>query len=265
MTANGISRRSVLKKGALATGALVVGSSSTAAAGIGDGRVAHYTLNNIHMNKDTEEKVKDLVFDASTYKNHGTWEGDEDDPMVKDGAIGNAYEFDGDDYVDVDFGDGSEIIYEDWTVSGWIKAANWNDSTRKEWLSITEDRTDYRPLDFVHEDGKIKHYRGEAAGEVMAYDVSDVSGWHHMLVTQKRTSSDNVDLVMYFDGNQVDMDSGAYENMRPSLRFYMGRIAAASPTSPDRFYWDGKLDEVRVYNRALSSSEITDLATMDEE
>lgn len=261
---HGISRRSVLHKGVIASGVLVLGGTAatgTAAADIGDGRVGHYNLNNLHMNKETGEKIKNFVHDASPEKNHGTWEGDETDPVV-DGWVGNALTFDGNDWVSLNFGDGSEIVYEDWTISGWINPADWSDTSRKEWLSVSEDRSTGRPLDLVHEDGKIKHYRGLAAGEVMAHDVSGESGWHHMLVTQKRTDSSTVDLTMYFDGVEVDSTSGDYENMRPSLQFYLGRVAGSDP---DRFYWDGEIDEVRVYNRVLSDSEIDDLAAMGDE
>jgi hypothetical protein len=165
-----------------------------------------------------------------------------------------AMDFDGnDDYVEID---SSSSNLESWTVSGWIKLDDWSDSARKEWLSVSEDETTAKPLDFVHESGDIKHYRGNAAGEVMSHDVSTEQGWHHMLVTQTRTSDSNVDLAMYFDGSEVDTDSGDYENMRPSLDFSVGRIAGGNP---DRFYWTGQVDEIRIYDESLAQSEIDDL------
>lgn len=233
------------------TGLAVVGgvaASGTAAAGTGDGRVGHYTMNSIEDDG--------TVHDASPAENHGTNHGAT--VVEGGGAVGNAFEFDGDDHIAVDYGGESPEILENWTVSGRISPADWGDDDRKEWLSVTEDRTTTRPLDFVHEAGKIKHYRGQAAGEVMAYDVSEQSGWHHMLVTQERVDSSTVDLVMYLDGSEVATASGDYENMRPGVDYNIGRIAGGVP---DRFYWDGKIGEIRVYDRVLSDEEIESLAT----
>ena len=273
-----------------ATG-VVLGGSATPLE-VGSDGVERYLL--LELPRDVGNEVQsdaiefDLVFEAEQVRNNdgfepssdlvGYWPlnsvGDgtaadlsgngNDGAVVGDvspagGQVAGAGSFDGsDDYID-SFGVGSstdDVILQDWTVSGWIYPSDWNDDSRKEWLSISEDQTADRPLDFVHEGGKIKHYRGQAAAQVMSSDVSTESGWHHMAVTQERTSPSSVDLAMYFDASQVDTVSGDYENMRPSLNIAIGRFAG-SPA--DRFYWDGKVDDVRVYDRALSSSEVTEI------
>lgn len=253
-----VTRRQALKNGAAATGAVIVGgtaASGTAGAGIGEGRVVHYHLNSL-QGPDGDE-----VRDASPERNHGTNNGAR---VVGGGAVGNAFEFDGrEDYIDVDYGIGNEVIIENWTVAGWINPSDWSDGDRKEWLSVTEDRTTFRPLDFVHEDGAVKHYRGQAAGEVMSHDVSGETGWHHMAVTQTRLDQNTVALEMFFDGGSpVDSASGNFENMRPSLTFFIGTLARQNDK---HLWWDGRIDEVRVYDRVLPDEEINDLATMDED
>lgn len=170
------------------------------------------------------------------------------------GPYGSAKYFDGGSgYIDVDYGDGEEIIYTDWTVSGWINVFDWSDSNRKEWLSVSEDQTDSRPLDFVHQSGSIKHYRGEAASEVMSHGVSNQTGWHQMTVTQNRTNSNTVKLKMYFDGERVDSITGDYENMRPSLKFNIGRSVQGDQN------WNGRIDDIRLYNETLSENQIKKL------
>ena len=170
------------------------------------------------------------------------------------GVYGSAKDFNGGSgYIDVNYGDGGEIIYTDWTVSGWINVFDWSDSNRKEWLSVSEDRTDSRPLDFVHESGSIKHYRGKADGEVMSHGVSDETGWHQMTVTQNRISSNTVDLIMYFDGERVDSTTADYENMRPSLKFNIGRSVQGN------LNWNGGIDDIRLYNETLSQSQVKKL------
>lgn len=84
------SRRNVLRKGALITGLSVVGNAATArraAAGIGEGRVLHYPMNNI--------RPDGTVKDASPENNHGVNNGA---TVVRgSGQVGNAFEFDGTD------------------------------------------------------------------------------------------------------------------------------------------------------------------------
>lgn len=268
MTANGdgIPRRTALKRGALATGTIVLGGAAvpgTAAAGIGEGRVGHYHLNNLRRNNDPVDSSRTVVHDASPERNHGEWRGGED-PIV-DGPVGNAFEFDADvgEYIDISFGDGEVVTIENWTVAGWIQPSDWDGQERKEWLSVSEDRTDFRPLDFVHEDGDVKHYRGDAAGEVLSHDMSTATGWHHVAVTQNRLDQQSAEVELFVDGGDpVDSASGDYENMRPSLTFYIGTLARPSDRN---FWWDGGIDEVRVYDRVLTDDEIEDLATMDED
>lgn len=170
------------------------------------------------------------------------------------GVYGSAKDFNGNSgYIDVNYGGGEEIIYTDWTVSAWINVFDWSDSDRKEWLSVSEDRSDSRPLDFVHQSGSIKHYRGKAASEVMSHGVSDERGWHQMVVTQNRVDSNKVDLKMYFDSKRVDSVSGDYENMRPSLKFNIGRLVQGD------LNWKGGVDDVRLYDETLSEDEVQDL------
>lgn len=166
------------------------------------------------------------------------------------GKYRNALDFDGNDYINVN---NNISNLENWTVTGWIKPDNWNNNSRDEWLAVTENRTTNKPLDFVLENGSIKHYRGDAAGEVMSYDVSTETGWHQMTVTQERIDSSTVETLLYFDGVQVDSSTGNYENMRPSLDLNIGRITT------DGFYWNGGIDEVRLYGQTLTSNEITAL------
>jgi len=152
--------------------------------------------------------------------------------------------------IDIEYNSSSEVIFEDWTVSGWIKLTDWASQPRKEWLSVSEDQTSSKPLDFVHENGRIVHYRGGAAGSVLSHDVSSVSGWHHVAVRQRRQGASTVTVELFFDGNQVDTTVGNYENMRPSLKFTLGNLVDG------RFDWVDFIDEVRLYNRYLSDEEI---------
>ncbi len=196
----------------------------------------------------------------------GFWRLDTDSGAAKDysgngfnGAVAGAtrtsggvfstdhFYFSGSGYVDADI---SEVAKPDWTVSVWIKPDSWNNGAREEFLSFSEDVSS-KPLDLGIENGQLKHWRGDAAGQVMSYDVSGLSGWHHVTLTQDRTSSSNVDLAMYVDGNQVATASGDYENLYDKLW-----IGASKTTN---FYFSGGVDEAMLFNKSLDQGEIDQL------
>lgn len=258
-----LTRRNVLKKGVLATSAVVIGGTAatgTAAADIGDGRVGHYTLNNLHYNVDKGEKTQDHVHDASPEKNHGTWEGDNDDPVV-DGVVGNAYEFDGsNDRISIDaFTDvsGGPV-----TIAAWA----YPQSSPKDFsnvLSLANEFGDNRTNSVL-----IQH-RGRETGNPFAYYASDGSGglanidsgsiseesWYHVALTQ-----DGEDLRAYLNGSELP-DSPVSVEDYVGVSTNVARIGQ-NAIGKDITFYDAKIDEVRVYNRALSSAEVTELYDM---
>jgi hypothetical protein len=101
---------------------------------------------------------------------------------------------------------------------------------------------------------------GQLYGEVGANDVwtgrviktltsADLNVWKHLTLTY-----DGSAVRMYIDGALVNASTGAHTTTNNPLLF--GRWVPASE------YWDGLIDEVRVYNRALTAAEIqTDMNT----
>jgi len=266
---NELSRRSVLKHSALATGSVVLGSvaaSGTAAAGIGDGRVGHYNLNNLHLNKDTDEKVKDFVHDASPAKNHGTNKGAE---VVKDGKVGKAFEFDGTDYIAIDndpslvFGDGSDDS--PFSVSAWV---NIPEKRNAHVVSKGYETSSLEYLLNVDTDRKWAQFRmydgggGNTIRKRVEYE-NNVGEWHHVVGTYDG-SGDPSGITVYVDSevpNTVDKYESNYTAMSDEGDdVEIGAVLRGS----DRFggFFKGELDEVRIYDRALSDAEVTELYEM---
>lgn len=268
----GVSRRNVLKNGAILAGAIVVGGTGTAAAGSGDGRVGHYTLNNIHMNRDTAEKTRNLVFDASPYKNHGTWEGDEEDPVVRDGAVGNAYAFDGNDYISVAndpslvFGDGSED--DPFSVSAWVNiqpAENGFVVGKGQSVGNLEYLLN---VDTEREWAQFRMYDGGGGNTIrrrVAYPSSYSGGWHHVAGTYDGSGSP-AGISVYVDGiepttvDTLDQNYTAMSDRGDAVE--IGTVLR----DEDEFggFLNGSLDEVRIYDRVLSADEVAELAAMGE-
>jgi hypothetical protein len=80
------------------------------------------------------------------------------------------------------------------------------------------------------------------------------TGWHHVAVTIDRTS---MELTLYLDGRVVT--SGPTQvlpmDMGQTTQNWLGRSQFAADA-----YYMGSVDEVKIYNKALSSLEVLYLA-----
>ena len=77
--------------------------------------------------------------------------------------------------------------------------------------------------------------------------------WHHLVLVQKNNGGQ-----MYLDGSleQTDNSSGKV-NLGLTLKTYMG-----GDLRDYNSYYSGKVDDLRIYSRALSASEIQTLSTI---
>lgn len=259
----GYSRRSILKKGALTTSALVLGGvagTGTAAAGLGDGRVGHYPLNNLKG----RGKTKTTVHDASPYGNDGTNNGAE---VVKDGPVGNAFAFDGtDDYVIVPE-DGSLDLQEELTISFWFRLdGTSDDNAYPRAVSKGQSTTQNGAYGVFIEDGNGVpdriglrfHDENDTKYDIenRSLDRYDDDQWHHVAATYSNPDDTG---RLYFD-NRMAADVTISGDV--SIRTTDDNLRLGDGNG-DR-HLNGRLDEVRIYKRALSSEEVTELYEMRE-
>lgn len=252
-----MSRRGLLRRGVAATGAAIVGSvaaSGTVAAGIGDGRVLDFHLNNINYDRDQGTISSGHVHDASPYKNHGEWSDLDDDPVVKDGAVGNAFAFDGSNDEIVVSSNSSLNPTGAVTVAAWVKpsadissgydnkgvAGKWNAGEGGAqyvlWTGVGGN------LDYTF---SVKTANGRADASAT---ISD-SEWHHIAGVFDGTAS------LYVDGVETTGSSATGDIVTSSVPFKVGNYATGK-------HFAGMIDEARVYDRALSDAEIDDLVAM---
>lgn len=201
-----------------------------------DGLVGHWTFDGPDLDGVT-------AYDRSGEGNNGTLT---NGPTPAIGISGQGLEFDGvDDYVDIntDITDGLSEI----TVCAWAKAdvANIGDSEyiAGEGLGAVLYRMSTEVFNFsTYNDETIV-----AAVSDTAYADTD---WHYVCGTY-----DGAYVDLFVDG--VDDESATNEltgTIRTNaLDFYIGSNCYGS------LNWDGIIDEVRVYNRALGADEIGEL------
>ena len=185
--------------------------------------------------------------DSSGNGNNGTLVGNP--TWAAAGRIGAALTLDGiDDYVN--FGNGASLnITDQVTVSAWIKPDDAGNSEHNPYVakgdtSYALKQNTSNIMEFFIYDGAWYAANSQALG-------TEFNGtWHHVAGTY-----DGVQAKLYIDGVLVgsilhkgDIDSVTYD-------VNIGRDSQ----NTDRFY-DGQIDDVRIYHGALPKSEIVKLA-----
>jgi hypothetical protein len=167
------------------------------------------------------------------------------DPCWTTGQIDGALEFDGvDDYVSC--GTGPALTGTGpFAVSAWVKS----DVTKGQGIVTQRSTTSGNGMYGmgIFRDGRVQFqiYNG-GYGCVVRSDVTVCDGlWHH--VAAVRTNS--TDGEIYVDGRLSGTDSGPARSLN-NVPVWIGR----GFTGP--FYFDGEIDEVMVFDGALSSIEV---------
>ena len=193
------------------------------------------------------------ALDASGNGNDGTLNGD---PQWVDGKIGGALEMDGGDFVDVP--GAADINPESITLATWINFSTVDgaDMERQDYLSRGDDYAfslhEWGFRDGTEAEGKISAIVTSAGGWTVlsGSTLVEPETWYHTTLTYDTGSQM---LKLYLDGEvegKMDLPTGLEHRLGGSLTIgtYNGRDLL------------GKIDEVAIYNRALSGGEIRYLA-----
>ncbi|MCF7865839.1 FG-GAP-like repeat-containing protein [Candidatus Woesearchaeota archaeon] len=220
----------------------------------------------IGFNFDKETSIGETntnLHDISIYQNNGTLNGGEGDEYTANGKHNGAYDLDGfDDLIETN--DISEIdSAEELTISAWIKVDDLNDDG----TIIAKDDFVSNPLLLLYRDETGKGGRTDAFTAIISDGTTNATlttttsssndnNWHHIAMTFKAGSTQG--LRIYIDG-QEDPNSNVstigISNLNSNS--YTLRIGAPHVTLNKNL--DGSIDELMIYNRELTSQEITEL------
>ena len=184
--------------------------------------------------------------DSSGNARHGTAAGN---PIFGEGRIGQAIGLDGlGDYVNIDGYKGvlgSSAI----TVTAWIKTNSTDTGAIVGWgPDVSGERFGFR-VDL----GRLRaeHAGGNVQGDTLVND----GGWHHVAVTvRENVTISYPDVILYLDGaddTRPTTDADPVFNVTAAEDVSIGR----RPSVDDR-YFIGQIDEVRIYDRALTQEEV---------
>jgi len=183
-----------------------------------------------------DEGFGNKALDFSGYGNDGTFGGD---PEWIDGVMDGALYLDGSDYVAID-GVVNDITGTNITLSIWIKTIQGGEGN----VITCNDSASGHPLMFGVRNGGAYVYDGASA------DYSSVVNddqWH--MLTYVRNGSTG---YIYVDGVQIGTYSATF-TLDSVTRWSIGQEWDSS--TPSDFY-TGAVDELRIYNKALTADEV---------
>jgi hypothetical protein len=190
--------------------------------------------------------------DSSGNARHGTAMGS---PTFVPGKVGQAIELRGlNDYVQITGYKGIEGPNA-FSISVWLKTAYMGGDPQEVVYFGTHNggqRCEFR----VHDDGHIRI--GNGAGQVLSSSVVADGGWHHVAVTIKENATNSSsDVKVYIDGRE-DSEEATDTDMFDLVPEWDVTIGYR-PSQQDRFF-NGQIDDVRIYDQVLSPEEAAWLA-----
>ncbi|MFC1497654.1 LamG domain-containing protein [Verrucomicrobiota bacterium] len=210
------------------------------------GLVLYYSFNNWS---------EDKVTDRSDKKNHGKVHGAK---WTVKGKKGGAYEFDGEnDWIGVKYTESlaptREISFAAWAFrddwASYTKVARILSKTHAGGWQIGMNGSEYGSNGI----GAIA-YRNGAYGKTKTDRTTLSRGWHHL------TGTSNGHLLhFYIDGKLVATDDAGLNCSivyRDKNALIIGGEAGSGPSPEGNYYFNGKIDEIMIFNRALSEKEI---------
>ena len=178
------------------------------------------------------------AYDYSGNNNHGTLI---NGPTWTQGKVGGALSFDGvDDYVIAQPTTDQTV-----TVLMWVKSSSWNGR-----MPFSFDSPSYTYGPDLYPACSILNWNiGDGCSNPFSNSFYPDSNWHFIVIVNDRLINKT---NLYIDGNYI-----GYANWRDTAQsapryFYIARF----DTEGYFYFWSGLIDEVRIYNRALSDAEI---------
>jgi hypothetical protein len=133
-----------------------------------------------------------------------------------------------------------------WSIELWAR----RDSTGGAYRSLIDKGQNTPSLYFDIASNRFILERSNVANIVRESGSTTDAGWHHWVVTR---STNGTTTRIYKDGVDVTTSLGAQTFSNTTSNLFIGAFVASGP----RFFFDGAIDEVAIYNTELSSARVS--------
>jgi hypothetical protein len=139
-------------------------------------------------------------------------------------------------------------LSDNFTVAFWTKPDSNNMSNGWSALSTGDSLDSGRfQIDYV-EDNQIRFVSGRNQSSITTYLYSNQ--WNHIVITKSDNSTDDKTVRVYTGGSLRANASGVTTRW-DKIKIGRNRLSAG--------FWNGYIDEVKIYNRTFSAQEVLDL------
>lgn len=222
-----------LSKTTLALTGLLGLAAYLGAAPVTAGLVGHFTF-------DAADVAKGQVLDKSSVASPGTPTGVSFEP----GKLGSAGAFDGKESV---VKGKATVLAQSFTIMAWVKIADLAAGQH----SIYSGDSKGAPYLRVNPDGQVGFLKAEVAQFAVGNIAVKAGEWAHVTAT-----FDNGAWALFVDGKPAGEGKVAADFASPAV-YGIGRNLAGGPRP-----FKGLIDELRLYNRALSPREVAEQAAV---
>ena len=190
----------------------------------------------------SSDAVAYYKLDNSSEDYVGSNDGTDTNVEYRFGRFGQAAVFNGSSsYIDTGISSLSTFSVSMWLNETSIASGgffgNWNGTANDDMFWLTDNSSGALRINF---DGAGTQYFGTAG------DFT-INTWHHVVVTHSSGS-----INVYLDGSNIGSTTTSNTTFSSGANFYIGDDNSGT-------YFDGLIDQVRIYSTALSSSQVTEL------
>jgi hypothetical protein len=159
----------------------------------------------------------------------------------------DAYSFDGtNDKITVPYSSGMNFSTNDFTISAFFKSATPDTSAHRGIFSIDQGLSAGMFAFYVSDNDYIRFLNGGGPSEDGTTDVYDTN-WHHAVATRNSNT-----LTLYVDGVVQNTNTTFFTGKS----YNSGAVREIGRRGVDSRTFNGTIDEVKIYNRSLSASEV---------
>ncbi|MCA9062476.1 MAG: hypothetical protein KDA96_05440, partial [Planctomycetaceae bacterium] len=229
---------STLVRGNLISGNTQIGASPGSGIGLPIGAVAWF---------EGEDATDSFA------SGNGAFQGD---ATTAAGIDNLALSFDGTgDFVDIPSAPELQLSSGDFTIEGWINPVSTNDGNVYTIIDKSADAAtsvDYRLA--IDSDGRLRLDVGGVAAPIHSTSAISAGEWTHVAVSQNQSTGD----IRVYVGGRIETTSAVGASASSADNLLIGARRNSASVTDD--YFNGLIDDVGVYSRALDAAEVLAIA-----